>query len=141
MLFMNEALQEAQKAFDEGEIPVGAVIVKNGIIIARAHNMREDTNNPLAHAECLAIEQAAKVIGDWRLSDCELYVTLEPCIMCAGAIINSRIKRLYFGAYDKEAGAAGGKIDVFDRQHEVYGGIMENVCAQILVDFFRRQRK
>lgn len=136
----DEAFAEAQKAFDEGEIPVGAVIVKDGEIIARAHNRREADKSPTAHAEILAIELAAKKLSDWRLTGCDLYVTLEPCIMCSGAIINSRIRRVYFAAYDHQAGAAGGNVNVFGTR-EVYGGFHEMRAAQILKDFFNLHRK
>lgn len=142
---MKEALKEAKKAFNKGEIPVGAVIVKNNEIIARAHNTREKEQNPINHAEILAISKAAKKIKNWRLSDCDIYVTLEPCVMCAGAILNARIKNLYFGAYDYKMGACLTHDNVFYKYKEmssteVYGGIMENECKKILSDFFDKLR-
>ncbi|MBQ1947636.1 MAG: nucleoside deaminase [Clostridia bacterium] len=145
--FMQEALKEAEKARLAGDIPVGCVIVKDGEIIARSYNEREAKKAPTAHAECIAIERAAKALHDWRLSDCDLYVNLEPCAMCAGAIINARMRRVYFGAYDGEYGAAGGKIDLFTEfsgvKTCVLGGIMEKECEKTMEDFFLalRQRK
>lgn len=111
--FMKEALKEAKKAYEKDEIPVGAVIVKDGVIIARAHNSREISKNAVAHAEILAIRKACKKLNAWRLLDCEMYVTLEPCPMCAGAIINSRISKVYIGTDDEKTGAAGSKLDLF----------------------------
>ncbi len=137
--FMNAALLEAKKAKDSGEVPVGAVIVKNGEIIARAHNLCESHKNPMLHAEVVAIEKALKSQGDMRLDDCDLYVTLEPCVMCCGAIANARIRRLYFGAYDKLAGGVVSKHCLLDST-EYYCGIMENECGQILTEFFRDLR-
>lgn len=142
--FMNAALLEAKKAKDIGEVPVGAVIVKNGEIIAKAHNLCETHKNPMLHAEVVAIERALRVQEDMRLDDCDLYVTLEPCVMCCGAIAHARIKRLYFGAYDKIAGGVVSKLNLFDKpsplRTEYYCGIMENECSQILTDFFRDLR-
>ena len=106
--FMRLALNEAQKAIEEGEMPVGAVIVRDGQVIATGHNVRNVTHDPTLHAEIVAIRKACEKLGDWRLSDCDLYVTLEPCVMCSGAIINSRMRSVYFGAYDAEYGGAGG---------------------------------
>lgn len=144
-IFMQAALNEAELAFTKGEIPVGCVIVQNGKIISKAHNLREKTKNPLHHAEIIAIEKASEIIGDWRLSDCDIYVTLEPCVMCAGAILNSRIKNLYFGAYDFKYGACFSNDNIFYTNREncfttVYGGIMENECKRILNDFFKNLR-
>lgn len=142
---MNAALKEAKKAYEKGEAPVGAVIVKDGKIIARAHNLREIKNDPTGHAELTAIQKAAKKLKAWRLTDCDLYVTLEPCPMCAGAIIQSRIKRVYYGADDSKAGAAGSVINLFENEFnhkvEVYKGIMEEECAEILKVFFKELRK
>ena len=143
--FMRIAIEEAKKALALGEIPVGAVIVRGGEVIGTGHNLRENGKNPILHAEIEAISRAAKALGDWRLSGCELYVTLEPCVMCAGAIINARMDRVIFGAYDPEYGAAGGRIDLFARHcfgsgTEVIGGVMEDECAALLNDFFRDVR-
>jgi tRNA(adenine34) deaminase len=143
--FMKASLSEAKKAAAKGETPVGAVIVKDGKIIARAHNLRESKKNALCHAEISAINKASKKLGGWRLIGCELYVTLEPCPMCAGAIINSRIEKVFFGAYDKKAGSASSVIDLFalpyNHSPEVRGGIMEKECGEILTDFFKDLRK
>lgn len=144
--FLEEALLEAEKAAKAGEVPVGAVVVKDGKIIGRAHNKTEETHDPTAHAEILAIKEAAKDLDSWRLDDCDLYVTLEPCPMCAGAIINSRIKRVYFGAYDTRGGAASNESVVnlfnlpFNSTPETYGGVCEKECAKLLTDFFKKQR-
>ena len=141
---MREALYEAEKSEKEGEIPVGAVIVKNGEIIARGRNRREKEKNALCHAEIEAINNACKALGGWRLFDCDLYVTLEPCPMCAGAIINSRIKTVYFGAYDDKAGSFGSVADFnripYNHKPEILGGIMENECSEILSEFFKKLR-
>ncbi|MGE5472668.1 MAG: tRNA adenosine(34) deaminase TadA [Ignavibacteriales bacterium] len=143
--YMKAALQEAEKAYKKGEAPIGAVIVQNDRIIARAHNLRETRKDTTAHAEILAIQKASKKLGEWRLLDCDLYVTLEPCPMCAGAIIQSRIRRLYYGADDIKAGAAGSVINVFEKgfnhKVEVYTGIMEEECAGVLKKFFKELRK
>lgn len=142
--FMKEAYKEALKAYEINEIPIGCVIVLDGKIIARAHNLRETKNKVAAHAELLAIEKANKKLNSWRLDGCEMYVTLEPCPMCSGAIIQSRIKSLYFGAFDKKAGACGSALNLFDYRfnHEVAisGGIMEKECSKILSDFFKTLR-
>ena len=143
--FMQEALLLAEKAGAEGEIPVGAVIVKDGEIIARGRNRREHGNSILGHAEIEAIENACKVLGDWRLQDCEIYVTLEPCPMCAGAIINSRFKKLTYGAFDPSMGACDSKANMFSYQFgqktEVWAGIDEKPCSEILKTFFKNLRK
>lgn len=144
--FMEEALNEARKALKTGEMPVGAVIVKNREIIARGHNLRQTFHDATLHAEIVAIKEACSLISDWRLDGCDIYVTLEPCAMCSGAIINSRMRRVFFGAYDKEYGAAGGKIDLFapcyfGSKTEVYGGIMEKECTDFLNSFFSSIRK
>ena len=144
--FMKIALEEAEIAAKEGEMPVGAVIVKNGEVIAKGHNLRNVSHDPTLHAEIVAIRKAADLLSDWRLSDCDLYVTLEPCVMCSGAIINSRMRSVYFGAYDAEYGAAGGRIDLFSKSYfgsttKVYGGIMEDECTTMLKDFFASLRE
>ncbi len=143
--FMKEALKEAKKAYDKLEVPVGAVIVKDGKIIARAHNLKETKKDTTKHAEILAIEKASKKLGAWRLLDCEMYVTLEPCSMCAGAMINSRIKKLYIGALDEKTGAAGSVLNLFDypfnHKVEVEKGIMKENCEKILKNFFKDLRK
>lgn len=143
--FMKEALLEAEKAFEKGEVPVGAVIVKDGVVIARAHNLKEKNKNPLHHAEILTIKKASEGLSAWRLSDCDMYVTLEPCVMCAGAILNARIKNLYFGAYDFKLGACFSNDNIFKTNREiskteVYGGIMEKECKKIIDSFFLKLR-
>lgn len=143
--YMEQAIIEAKKAFNLGEVPVGAIIVYKGNIIARAHNLRENSNNALAHAEILVINEACKKLNSWRLDNCELYVTLEPCPMCAGAIINARLKTVYFGAYDSKGGACGSVVDLFrkgtfNHTPEVYSGIMEDACEKLLKDFFKMTR-
>ena len=143
--FMEKALSLAKEAGDMGEVPVGAVIVRNGEIIATGKNGREINKNALSHAEIEAIDNACRTLGGWRLPGCELYVTLEPCPMCAGAIINSRIEKVYFGAYDKKAGSVRSLVQLFDipynHKPEVTGGIMEEECAAVLSDFFRSLRE
>ncbi len=142
--FMYEALKEAKVAANEGEVPVGAVIVRNGEIISKAHNMREQKQNALSHAEIEAINIACEKLGSWRLDDCELYVTLEPCPMCTGAIINSRIKTVVFGAFDKMAGCMDSVINLCDyplgNKPEIYAGICEDECSEILKKFFNKLR-
>ncbi|MDD4496072.1 MAG: tRNA adenosine(34) deaminase TadA [Eubacteriales bacterium] len=143
--FMKQALAEANKARAEGEIPIGAVIVHNGEIIAAAHNMRETENDATSHAEIIAIREAGKKIGSWRLSECDIYVTLEPCPMCAGALIQSRIRTLYYGASDPKAGATGSVINLlsvkdFNHKVDVIAGILEDECASLLTEFFRNLR-
>lgn len=143
--FMLEALKMAELAKENDEVPVGAVVVKDGKIIARAHNKKEEKNCATRHAEMLAIEEAAAHLNNWWLEDCELFVTLEPCIMCAGAMVLSRIKKLYFGAYDEKTGAAGSVSNVFEIKNnhkiEVEGGILKDECAAILSDFFSKKRR
>ncbi len=139
--FMKIALGEASKAIEAGEMPVGAVVVKDGEVIATGHNIRNELHDPTLHAEIVVIRKACELLKDWRLTDCDLYVTLEPCVMCSGAIINSRMRNVYFGAYDPEYGAAGGRIDLFSKSYfgsttNVYGGIMEEECSSMLKDFF-----
>jgi len=143
--FVDEALQEARAALDEGEVPVGALIVRGEEVLARAHNEREALSDPTAHAEILAIRRAARRTGDWRLSGTTLIVTLEPCIMCAGAILEARISRVVFGAPDSVRGAAGSMANLFSRAHadhdvEVTGGILEERCQEILRRFFSSRR-
>ena len=142
--YMREALAEAKKAEAKGEVPVGAVIVKDGKIIARGHNLREEKQNALSHAEIECINEACKVLGTWRLEGCKMYVTLEPCPMCTGAIINSRISTLVFGAYDSKAGCIDSVINLcdypFNHRPEIYGGIMEDECKKILTEFFDKIR-
>ncbi len=143
-LLMREALKLAQLSFDEGEVPVGAVVTLDGEIVGRGRNRRETAKNALAHAEIEAINDACKALGGWRLWQCEMYVTLEPCPMCAGAIINSRIKKITFGAYDKKAGSCSSVINLFDLPYnhkpEIEGGFMQEECAEILSRFFKELR-
>lgn len=146
MNFMAEALKEARTALDEGELPVGCVIVKAGEIIARGRNCRERLNDPVGHAEIAAIRAAAQHLGDWRLSGCEMYVTLEPCPMCAGAISQARIKRLYFGAYDPAQGCAASVYRIpedpaFGHFCRCEGGVMETECRALLDGFFENARR
>ena len=143
--YMNEALKEAKKAYLKNEVPVGAIVVYDGKIIGRGHNVRECKESVLGHAELVAISKASKKIGSWKLENCDIYVTLEPCPMCSGAIIQSRIKNLYFGAYDPKTGAAGGVLNLYDyafnHKVNVTGGIMEVECSTIIKDFFKELRK
>lgn len=144
--FMKEALKEAKKAYDKLEVPVGAVIVKDGKIIARAHNLKETKFDTTKHAEILAIQKASKKLKTWRLLDCEIYVTLEPCSMCAGALINSRIKKIYIGTMDEKTGAAGSVLNLFgdytfNHKVELEKGIMKEECESLLKDFFKMLRK
>jgi tRNA(adenine34) deaminase len=143
--FMKKALDLAKKSFDEGEVPIGAVVVYNNKIIASGRNKREKRNNALHHAEIEAIDKACKKLKSWRLVDCELYVTLEPCPMCAGAIINSRIEKLFIGAKDKKGGAVSSVVNLFDLpfNHKpiVESGILEEECSSILTTFFKILRK
>lgn len=145
-LFMKEALKEAKKAYKKLEVPVGAVIVKDGQIIAKAHNQKETKYDTTKHAEILAIQKASKKLNSWRLIDCEMYVTLEPCSMCAGAIINSRIKKVYIGAIDEKTGAVGSVLNLFTDykfNHQVLYeiGMLENESRELLQDFFKDLRK
>lgn len=144
--FMKEALKEAQKAYNKLEIPVGAVIVKDGKIIARAHNIKEEKKDTTKHAEIIAIQKASKKLQNWRLSDCEMYVTLEPCSMCAGALIQARIKKLYIGTMDPKTGACGSVLNLlqdytFNHKVEVEMGILKEKCEEILKNFFKELRK
>ena len=143
---MKEALKEAYLAYEKGEVPVGAVVVKDGEIIGRGHNLRETLGDPTAHAEIIAIQEASGVVGDWRLEGTTIYVTLEPCIMCAGAILLSRIERVVFGAKDEKMGAIVSKASIFDIKglnHTVVyeEGILKEESKRILKDFFRKLRK
>lgn len=143
--FMKEALKEAKKAYDKLEVPVGAVIVKDGKIIARAHNLKETKYDTTKHAEILAIQKASKKLNSWRLIDCEMYVTLEPCSMCAGALINSRIKKVYIGASDPKTGAVGSVFNLledytFNHKVEYEKGVLQDECESILKEFFRKLR-
>ena len=144
-IFMEEALRLAKQAADEGEVPVGAVVVLGDEIVGRGRNRREKDKNALAHAELEAINEACKTLGGWRLWQCDMYVTLEPCPMCTGAIINSRIKRLVYGASDYKAGSCGSVVNLFDLPYnhkpETVTGFMQEECSQILTDFFRDLRK
>ena len=144
--YMLEALKEAKKAYLKKEVPVGAIIVKDGLIISRGHNLKETKQNSIEHAEIVAINKACKKLKSWRLIDCEMYVTLVPCVMCAGAIINSRIKKLYIGTMDMKTGACGSKLDLlndykFNHNVEVEKGILNKECEYILKDFFKKLRE
>ena len=144
-IFMRRALVEARTALDIEEVPVGAVIVHEGRIVAAAHNQRETLLDPTAHAEMIAVTQAAAALETWRLLDCTLYVTLEPCPMCAGAIVQARIPRLVYGATDPKAGACGSLYQIardhrLNHQAEVIGGVLATECAELLEKFFRAQR-
>lgn len=144
-MFMREAMAEAQKAFDLGEAPVGAVIVRGEEVIARGHNLKEKLQDPTAHAEMLAIREASRRLGSWRLLNTTVYVTLEPCAMCAGAMVAARIPRLVYGAPDPKAGAAGSvvnivQVDRFNHRMEVTAGVLKDECAGILQRFFARLR-
>lgn len=145
--YMKKALELARAAGDEGEVPVGAIVVKKstGEIVGCGYNKREGSKSPLAHAEISAIDTASKKLGGWRLIDCELFVTLEPCPMCVGAIINARIERVVFGAYDPKAGSCGSVIDLFELPYnhkpELIGGVLESECSQVLSDFFKKLRE
>lgn len=142
---MRAAIREAEKAAAKGEVPVGAVVVREGKIVARAYNRRETTRRAAAHAEMLAIEKANRRLGSWRLDGCEMYVTLEPCAMCAGAIANARVDKVYFGAYEKKGGCAESLYPVLSEsglnhrtEHE--GGILGEACSDLLTGFFRARR-
>ena len=140
--FMKEALKQAKKAYNIKEVPIGCVIVYGGKIIARGYNRRNTDKNTLSHAELNAIRKASKKLGDWRLDDCEMYVTLEPCQMCAGAIVQSRIKKIYIGAMNPKAGCAGSilnllDVEKFNHKVEINKGIMEKECSDMLKLFFK----
>ena len=143
--FMREALRQGQKAYAADEVPVGAVVVREGKIIARAHNQVELLKDATAHAEMLALTQAEAAVGDWRLMDCDLYVTKEPCAMCAGAVVHTRIRRVIFGCPDLSAGAAGSMMNLLQMRSlnhrcEITSGVLQKECAAILQDFFRKRR-
>ena len=143
--FMKEALKEAHKAYEKLEVPVGAIIVKDNKIIARAHNLKETKQSTIKHAEIIAIEKASKKLKNWRLNECEMYITLEPCPMCAGAIINSRINKVYIGTLDEKTGACGSKLNLlqdycFDTSVDCEKGILEEECQNILKEFFKKLR-
>lgn len=144
-MYMRQALAQAEEARKAGEVPVGCVIVRNGEIIARGRNRREEKQSTLSHAETEAIAQANEVLGSWRLEDCTLYVTLEPCPMCAGAIINARIPKVYYGARDSAMGACGGVLNLFmenfPHHPALVGGILADDCRKILEEFFRDLRR
>jgi len=143
--WMKEAIAEAKKAERLGEVPIGAVVVKEGVIIGRGHNLRETQHNPVSHAEIIAIQQASQALNAWRLLDCTLYVTLEPCPMCAGAIVQSRIKRVVYGTDDPKAGCAGTLMNLlqeprFNHETELTGHVLQTECANLLTEFFRELR-
>jgi tRNA(adenine34) deaminase len=143
--WMNQAFMEAEKAFKEKEIPVGAVVVQNNKIVGRGHNMRERLNDPTAHAEIIAITSAAATLSSWRLDNCTLYVTLEPCAMCAGAVLNARIPRIVFGTYDRQSGMCGSidnlcDMNLMNHRAIVKGGVEEDKCQSILDTFFAKVR-
>src|SRR3954466_15674238 len=143
--FMSEALRLARKAFEQEEVPVGAVVVRGGRIIARAFNQVEMLKDATAHAEMLAITQAEAAVGDWRLNDCDLYVTKEPCPMCAGALVHVRMRRVIFGCADPRSGGAGGTMNLLqmpglNHHCEIRSGVLQDECAAILQEFFRKKR-
>ena len=143
-IFMREAIQLAREAAEEGEVPVGAVVVKDDVIVGAGRNRRETGKNALCHAELEAIARACKALGGWRLWQCELFVTLEPCPMCAGAVINARIPRVVFGAKDRKSGSCGSVVNLFELPYnhrpELVNGVLEEECAQLLTDFFQKLR-
>jgi len=143
--FMNIAIKEALKAKAIDEVPIGCIVVKDDKVIARSFNKREKTQDPTGHAEIKTLQKASKKLKSWRLEDCDLYVTLEPCIMCSGAIIQSRIRRVYFGAYDPKGGAFGSSINVLDANNinhhpEIIGGVLEEECSNLLTNYFKEKR-
>ncbi|HDR5039262.1 TPA: nucleoside deaminase [Bacillus anthracis] len=140
------AIEEAKKAFNKKEVPIGAIIVKENEVIARAHNLRETSKNAVSHAELIAIQDACNLLGGWRLTDCTLYVTIEPCPMCAGAILQSRIKKVVIGAMDAKAGACGSILNLlnnpkFNHQTEIETGVLEEECSQLMKKFFKSLRE
>ena len=143
-IFMKEALKEAKKAYKKEEIPVGAVIVKDGKIISRGYNLKETKVNTIKHAEIIAIEKASKKLNSWRLEECDMYVTLEPCSMCAGAIINSRIRKVYIGTMDEKTGACGSVLNLFEynfnHKVEIQKDILKKDCKEIIQKFFKELR-
>ncbi|OGO78617.1 MAG: tRNA-specific adenosine deaminase [Clostridiales bacterium GWB2_37_7] len=143
--FMNKAIEQACNALELDEVPVGAIIVRGDQIISTGHNLKETSKDPTAHAEIIALRKASEVLGGWRLSDCDMYVTLEPCAMCCGAIIQARIRKLYIGAMDPKGGAAGSKLNLltdygFNHKCEIEAGLLEQECSQILKNFFKHKR-
>ena len=145
-LWMKQALLQAEKAFAAEEVPVGAIVVHNGKVVGRGYNQKEQFNDPTAHAEMIAITAAANTLGDWRLNDCYLYVTKEPCPMCSGAIINARIKMIIFGCYDEETGCCGSLYQLcgdprFKTTIAVKGGVLENDSLSLIQNFFKVRRK
>jgi len=145
IFFMKEALKQAQRAYNNNEVPIGAVIVQDGKIIARGYNKREKYQDVTLHAEIIAIRKACKKLGSWRLNDCELYVTLEPCPMCMGAIIQSRIKKIFYAAKDPKGGALGSVVDLgraklFNHNVDIENGILEEESAELIKDFFKQKR-
>lgn len=143
--FMNEALKEAKKAYAKGEVPVGCVIVSDGKILARGHNQREKKNDPTSHAEIEAIRKACKKRNSWRLEDCDLYVTVEPCSMCAGAILWARMKKVYYGTSDPKGGALGSSYHLYEQKNlnhhpETEGGILQEECKHLMKSFFKERR-
>ena len=143
--YMRQALALAEEAAGHGDVPVGCVVVKDGAVIGRGYNRREERGDAVAHAEVEAIRQACRAVGGWNLHDCALYVTLEPCPMCAGAIINARVGTVCYGARDEKAGACGSVLDLFaerfNHRPRVYGGVLKEACAALLQDFFHDLRK
>ncbi len=144
--YMKEALKEADKAFKLGEVPIGAIIVRDNEIIARGHNLRESAKDPTAHAEILAIKRASNVLGGWRLTKCDLYVTIEPCPMCAGAIVMARIDRVFIGSMDSKAGAVGSLYNIvsderLNHRAEVIYNVLSDECSNIMKEFFRNLRR
>lgn len=144
--FMNMAIELAKECSAFDEVPVGCVVVKDGKVIGASGNRKERENNAICHAEILALSQATKEVNNWWLEDCDVYVTLEPCVMCAGAMIHSRIRALYFGAYDEKTGACGSKLNLFEQglfNHTIIvsGGHEQQICSQLLSDFFKQKRK
>lgn len=145
-LFMNEAILEAKKALAKDEVPIGAVIVKDGEIIGKGHNLRETSNDATTHAEILAIKDANNSVNNWRLEECDLYVTLEPCVMCCGAAVLSRLRTIYYGPSDPKGGAAGTLMNILqderlNHQVNVVNGVLEEECQQLLKDFFKELRE
>ena len=144
--FMKEAVKEAKKAELIDEVPIGCVVVKDGKVISRGHNIRETKQNPIGHAEIVAITKASRKLKSWRLDGCDIYITLEPCIMCSGAIIQSRIRHIYFGAFDPKGGALGSSIDVLKTENinhhpEVTSGVLQEECSSLLTNYFKNKRK
>jgi tRNA(adenine34) deaminase len=145
IVFMRQALEQAQLAWDQGEVPVGAVVVKDGVVIARGYNQPIGTHDPTAHAEIVALRAAAEALGNYRLPGCELYVTLEPCVMCSGAMMHARLARVVYGAPDPKTGACGSVVDLFEHAQlnhhaETVGGVLADDCAGMLKDFFAVRR-